>query len=275
MRFRGLANRLASRRLRTGVLLFAALLALGAVAWNASPPDSLLAGRESAAADKELQKAVRATRAHDTGAFAIHPMGVEGSYDQRAETFQVDYDYFDPEKDADFVERRIVVDGTVYAESDYSKGDECWFDYSGISYGGYGDRGPEVVLLVDSLKGTSGSGHTIEATVPVGHLADAFVGSNVFEKRSQRVSSPGAARVPVTVRIGVDSVQTIIVDMDAVRSTLKAQDVDVEDAFGEGVDAEYLADQDEVRIVLSKFGFPVTIDRPSPFDLGIDEDDKC
>lgn len=275
MGLRGLAKRLATRRLRTGTLLVAALLALGVVAWNASPPDSLIASRESAAADRELKNAVRATRAQNTGAFAIHPFGVEGSFDQAAGTFQVDYDFYDPEEDADFVDRRIVVEGTVYVESDYSKGDECWFDLTGVSHAGYGDRGPEVALLVDSLRGVSGAGHTIEATVPVGRLADAFVGSDLFEKHSGGAGSPGALRVPVTVRIGVDAVQTIVVDMDAVRSTLNAQDVDVEDAFGEGIDTEFLADQDEVRIVLSRFGFPVTIERPSPFDIGIHEDDTC
>lgn len=265
-------------------VLLAMCTALPACTWHGTDtdPDTFRPGmRDTKASDKELQVAVRGTRAQNTGAFTVEPIGVQGSFDLAAGTQQVDFQGYeiDDGKRLDYVVRRLVVDRTVYFTTDYAEGDECWADLTGVRfYDELGTEDAEVLVLIDALKATSGSGHTFKATAPAGLLSDAFFGSDPSTGRGAKIGAadtPRALRVPVTVRTGAKAVALVLVDLDDVVEVLAEEKVTVADAFGEDVEKDYLEGLGEVRIALSAYGFPVTIEQPKPWDIGLDADERC
>lgn len=275
-----MGGRPVKRQVRSAVMLSAMLLALGVGTWNGAPPHELGPSvKEQIAADAELHKAIRATRAEPTGEFSIQPVGVKGSYDLDARRSQSDTEYYEEEggEERYYLFRVIQVDGTLYVKTDYSDGDECWQDATGMVDPGFGADGLELFSLLDALQANSESKRTFSATAPVGALGDALFGGDFTKPDSERdePGSPRAARVPVEVRTTSGTIRSITIDIKGMFKALADQKVRAAEAFADGGDVPYLKDLDEVRIMISGFGFPQTIERPAPWDIAIDEDEKC
>lgn len=275
-----------------GVVLTAVtILLVGACSWQGTPPPEGSRpgfGGISRQERQSFQDAVSGTRDQVTGAFAVAAIGVRGSFDLASGSQQVDYSGYDvvDGKNQSYVYRRLGLGQEVYLQVDEDdRGGECWTDATGwSSYDTAEELDVDVIRLVDELEAVSGSNHEFRATAPVGLLRNALfgrptsgsdVGPAVSLSGAAEAAAPNSTPVPLEVRTGAKAVAEIRVDLGDVLDALEAADVTVRDGFGSDVEDDYLRDIGEIRVSFTGYGFPVTIDRPDPRQIGLDSTERC